>query len=353
MPLFSICIPNYNYAHYLGQTLESVLAQDCGDFEVIVADNASSDASVSIVEQFAGRDARVRLLRNRYNIGFAPNLQRATQEATGDFMLLLSSDDVMRPGALSAFKRVVDAFGDSARNTVYCTAAGVIDSEGRQVPDRRLALPAWPTIQAEQLDVDGLPVRVVDGKELLACSLRWMSNPLPFLSTLYPRPLYEAVEGYNSTWVCEPDFHFVLKLLSQHPRVACIDREYFSYRVHATNHAAREGQLSSLTVELDRYQLALQYSPQRAAADGVDHDAMLRTLIEDVCLKRAGRYLAAGQWRNAMRRFCLAWALYPHVAVKSPLTYGLLMLLMLGPLGGAVYRFAQGMRGSRPELPGA
>jgi len=69
-PFFSICIPNYNYAQYIGETIQSVLDQTCQDFEIIVADNASTDESVSVVEGF--HDARIRLVRNRYNIVFAP-----------------------------------------------------------------------------------------------------------------------------------------------------------------------------------------------------------------------------------------------------------------------------------------
>ena len=72
---FSVCIPNYNYGRYIGQTLESVLSQSYPHFEVIVADNASTDDSVRVVESF--HDPRVRLIRNQYNIGFAPNRQTA------------------------------------------------------------------------------------------------------------------------------------------------------------------------------------------------------------------------------------------------------------------------------------
>ena len=51
-PFFSICIPNYNYARYVGETIQSVLDQSFQDFEVIVADNASTDDSVQVVRSF-------------------------------------------------------------------------------------------------------------------------------------------------------------------------------------------------------------------------------------------------------------------------------------------------------------
>ena len=97
-PSFSICIPNYNYGKYIGQTIESVLTQTYQNFEIIVVDNASTDNSIEIIESF--KDPRIKLYKNNYNIGFAPNLQKATSLATKEFINLLSSDDQMKPKAL-------------------------------------------------------------------------------------------------------------------------------------------------------------------------------------------------------------------------------------------------------------
>ena len=73
----------------------------------------------------------------------------------------------------------------------------------------------------------------------MSLALRWQNNPLPFLSTLYSRELYEAVEGYNGTWTVSPDFHFLLKVLRQDPLVIFLDEEFFAYRVHADNQTAK------------------------------------------------------------------------------------------------------------------
>ena len=97
-PSFSICIPNYNYGDYIGETIQSVLNQSYQNFEIIVADNASTDNSVDVVKSF--KDDRIRLIQNEINIGFSPNLQKATMYANGDFINLLSSDDLMKPNAL-------------------------------------------------------------------------------------------------------------------------------------------------------------------------------------------------------------------------------------------------------------
>ena len=135
MPLtFSVCIPNYNYAHYIGQTIQSVLAQTYPHFEIIVADHASTDDSIKVVESF--QDSRIRIVRNRYNIGFAPNLQRATMFARNDFLLLLSSDDLIKPNALETYARVLEKQGDRAFKTVLIADTEVIDGAGQLIYPR-------------------------------------------------------------------------------------------------------------------------------------------------------------------------------------------------------------------------
>ena len=79
---FSICIPNYNYANYIGKTIQSVLSQSYSNFEIIVADNASNDDSVKVVKSF--NDNRVIISENNYNIAFSPNLDKATKDVDGD-----------------------------------------------------------------------------------------------------------------------------------------------------------------------------------------------------------------------------------------------------------------------------
>ena len=125
----SICIPNYNYERYLPRTLRSVLEQTGVDFEILVSDNASTDGSVAVVQAF--NDPRIRLRVNACNVGFAANLDRAAQMATGDRMLLLSSDDLLRPGALATYRAFFEALGPAAENSVATATVEVIDADDR------------------------------------------------------------------------------------------------------------------------------------------------------------------------------------------------------------------------------
>src|SRR5690349_13181272 len=119
-PFFSVCIPNFNYAKYIGETVQSVLDQSFDDFEIVVADNASTDASVEVIERF--QSPKITLIKNRYNIGFAPNLDRATESARGEHLILLSSDDLMKKDALASYAGVLRSLGEGRKRAVLTSA---------------------------------------------------------------------------------------------------------------------------------------------------------------------------------------------------------------------------------------
>ena len=185
---FSVCIPNYNYERYLGQTIDSVLAQTYPHFEIVVADNASTDGSVAAVRGYD--DPRIRLIENRYNIGFSPNLDRATESATGDFLILLSSDDLMRPDALETYARVLEGLGERSEDAVLTSALDVIDSAGEVTgvswrPPGELFYQELDPAAADRVPWDDLDVESHAGDVALAAALRAKNTPAAFLATCY------------------------------------------------------------------------------------------------------------------------------------------------------------------------
>lgn len=93
MPKVSVTIPTYNRAKYVSQAIESALAQDYPNLEVVVSDNASTDGTAEAVKSY-GRDNRLKYFRNRENIGMVPNFRKALYDyATGDWAIGLSDDD--------------------------------------------------------------------------------------------------------------------------------------------------------------------------------------------------------------------------------------------------------------------
>jgi glycosyltransferase involved in cell wall biosynthesis len=99
MPAVSVIMPVYNRAESVTRAIDSVLAQDFHDFELMIVDDASTDATVSVIEACA--DPRVTLLRQPENRGGGGARNRGIREAHGDIVSFLDSDDVFLPHKLS------------------------------------------------------------------------------------------------------------------------------------------------------------------------------------------------------------------------------------------------------------
>lgn len=116
-PLVSVVIPAYNHARYIKQCIESVIAQDYANIELIVIDDGSSDDSVVVIESMAStcRNRFVRYeFRSRPNKGQAETLNEALEWAEGEYFSMLSSDDVMLPEKTSKLLAYISAEDDVA-----------------------------------------------------------------------------------------------------------------------------------------------------------------------------------------------------------------------------------------------
>ncbi len=100
MPQVSIITPCYNASRYISQTIESVLAQDYTDWEMIIVNDGSKDDSAEIVERYAALDSRIRLIRQP-NGGSANARNHGIREAKGRYIALLDADDLWEPCFLS------------------------------------------------------------------------------------------------------------------------------------------------------------------------------------------------------------------------------------------------------------
>lgn len=97
IPKVSILVPVYNRREYIAECLQSALNQTFTDFEVVVVDNASTDGTWEICQQFARNDQRVRVFQNDANIGPVRNWLACVEKARGEFGKILFSDDLMFP----------------------------------------------------------------------------------------------------------------------------------------------------------------------------------------------------------------------------------------------------------------
>jgi glycosyltransferase involved in cell wall biosynthesis len=108
-PLLSVGLPVRNGERFLAQAIDSILAQTFEDFELIISDNASTDATPSIVAAYAARDPRVRYLRNETDRGAAYNYNRVTELSRGRYIRHAAHDDVLAPANLQRCVELLEA----------------------------------------------------------------------------------------------------------------------------------------------------------------------------------------------------------------------------------------------------
>ncbi len=94
MPTISICLPVYNGERFLSEAVDNVLAQTYGDFELLVADDCSTDSSWEIIQAFARKDSRVIAWRNQANKGLFANYNECIFKSSGDLIKLYAQDDL-------------------------------------------------------------------------------------------------------------------------------------------------------------------------------------------------------------------------------------------------------------------
>ncbi|WP_455387801.1 glycosyltransferase family 2 protein [Petrachloros mirabilis] len=106
--LFSIIIPTWNYGHYLARAIESVLAQQGDDYELIVVDDGSTDLTAEIVRSYESGSNPIRYVHQE-NRGPAASRNRGVDVSCGQYLLFLDADDALLPRALPAFRAVLKA----------------------------------------------------------------------------------------------------------------------------------------------------------------------------------------------------------------------------------------------------
>ena len=183
--MFSIIIPLYNKEGSIAQALDSVMAQECQDFEVVVVDDGSTDGGVAVVENYG--DPRIRLVRQE-NAGVSAARNRGIEEARGEYVAFLDADDVWMPGFLSEIVALQKEFPQCrAQATNYVFNSNGVKSPTilRKVPfcEERGVLvnyfevascshpPVWTSAVCIErrllLEIGGFPVGIKSGEDLL------------------------------------------------------------------------------------------------------------------------------------------------------------------------------------------
>jgi hypothetical protein len=214
-PLVSVCIPTYNRAALLRQSIQSVLGQSLRDFELIISDNASTDETPEVVRTFA--DDRIRYLRHPVNIGASRNFNQGFEKARGPYVTVFHDDDLMLADNL---RLKTAALEQHPRVGLVHSRFDLIDETGAVVRAGTAFGAAWP-------DADCIEA----GHSFLRRSLLGRNTVNP-PSVMLRRECYQRVGGFNEQLRFTTDFELWMRI-ARHYDVMFLATPLLQYRQHA------------------------------------------------------------------------------------------------------------------------
>jgi GT2 family glycosyltransferase len=137
----SVVIPCYNYGHFLPDAVDSVLTQSGVDVDVLIVDDASPDGSARVAHELADADPRVRVIAHETNKGHITTYNEGLQAVDGDYVVLLSADDLLTPGCLERAVALMERHPDVA------FTYGWAQSFSEQPPVARTEVSGWSVWQ--------------------------------------------------------------------------------------------------------------------------------------------------------------------------------------------------------------
>jgi GT2 family glycosyltransferase len=212
-PLISILMPVFNTARYLVEALESICTQTFGDFELVVVDDGSTDGSARVLEQFAMRESRMRLI-TRENRGLIATRNELLVESRGELLAWMDSDDSSLPHRLA---RQVGAFREDSALACLGSSAQCIDPDGNFLKIER-----WPTE----------PEQILAGQQV--------GGAMRFPTTMMRRAQALRVGGFREPFKIGEDLDFLLRL-SRYGKMANLPDVLYLYRQHVASVCATLG----------------------------------------------------------------------------------------------------------------
>jgi len=275
LPLVSIVVPSYNHARYLDAAIESVLAQDHRELELIVIDDGSSDGSAALLEKYGKRFH----WEVQTNQGQAATLNRGWRMARGEILAYLSADDLLLPQAVSASVACLARNPDAI--ACYCDF-NLIDPDSAFL--RRVRSPEF------------------DYRRVLT---EIVCPPGP--GAFFRRSAYATAGPWDGRYRQFGDYEFWLRL-GLHGRLLRIPQVLAAFRVHpgSQSFTSREAVKDDAVRIIEAYFASPLVPPElRAARPQALSAAHLQT---------ARLQIRAGQYRQGMRSAARAFSLYPASA---------------------------------------
>ncbi|MBE6813970.1 MAG: glycosyltransferase [Ruminococcaceae bacterium] len=200
MPKVSIVLPTYNGEKYLRESIESIINQTFTDWELIIVNDCSTDSTPQLVNEYARKDKRIRVIHNKLNQKLPNSLNIGFREARGDFLTWTSDDNLYLPEAIG---KMCDYLNNHIDIYMVCSNMDLIDLDGNKIR----------------------PFMSYDEKFMYY-------NDCVGASFMYRREVLEDIGEYDSTKFLVEDYDYWLRILFRYKKIGHLDETLYLYRTH-------------------------------------------------------------------------------------------------------------------------
>ena len=300
--LVSVCVPTFNGALYLRDTLDSIAAQTCSDFEVVVCDDSSSDETVDILLSYS--DALpLRLFRNERTLGLAENWNRCLAESTGEWIKLLGQDDFLEP----TYIEVMLANASESDAIVVCDRSWELDDAD---PHRRQQYLEYRRAASLSSVFDG--ATRVDADRFCRALLKWshvnfIGEPV---AVMFRRELVREYGAFDPNLIQLVDFEYWCRLACNRG-LTIVSETLATFRVHdsaTTTKNTWEHRIRSVAIDPLIFRHAQATDPRYerlrkvARANGIELKELFAEELVHSSLRAAQHKRHAIAWRNEVAR---------------------------------------------------
>ncbi len=293
-PKISICIPTFNRADLLNQTLQSVASQTIKPFEVIVTDNCSSDNTKSVAQWYQKKHG-FRFIQNNRNVGMIGNWNRAISLARGDYICLLHSDDLISPDWHQTWLETISKH----EADFYTCAIAIIDAKNK------------PLFTCH-IYKESRPMNQPDTMKLFLQQLAPVIAPSG--ASIYKRRIFDEIGLFQQQYGTESDLPHFIQIATRY-NVYYLNKILFTWRTHPAQTFDKEKANKTTSTELQRVENSYRILKSReqlvTEKIGKDNQFIQTNVFMSLC--SINLYLAKGKFEKVIKANTLALHIFPRL----------------------------------------
>lgn len=292
-PKISICIPTFNRADLLKKTLQSVLHQTQKPYEVLIVDNYSKDSTAEIAQKY--EKYGFRYIRNKKNIGMIGNINKCISEATGEYLTILPSDDLISPEWYKVWSRIIK----TQKAKIYTSSVAVIDENSR------LFYIDHAFERSKMIKQDSSMIEFSNHCSVIP----------PTAATIFKKDIFVEIGLFESKFGTEADVKFSLKMFQKYD-IYYAKEILFAHRLHAAQSFDRKFEIKNTQSRLDK--LENQFKIIKTFFKYNPHKEERVYIVNTFCLILAttNLYLLKLQFKKVFGTYSLIRKYFPDAFTK-------------------------------------